>query len=87
MSFACFSNTINHSVKPDFEIEQDYPEYWDFFIKYQTDRMKRWFEMIIDHTDRQKLNPIYFVRYEDLVDDMEGPTMGIMEYLLDLDTL
>ena len=49
--------------------------------------MKRWFEMIIDHTDRQKLNPIYFVRYEDLVDDMEGPTMGIMEYLLDLDTL
>jgi len=27
------------------------------------------------------------VRYEDLVIDMSGPTTGIMEYLLDLDSL
>jgi hypothetical protein len=51
MSLACFSNTMNHSVKPDFEVDEIYPDYWDWFIRYQTECMRRWFEIIIDHTD------------------------------------
>jgi hypothetical protein len=33
------------------------------------------------------MNPIYFVRYEDMVVDMKEPTTGALEFLLDLPEL
>ena len=49
--------------------------------------MREWFEIMIRHTETERRNPIYFIRFEDLNKDMEGPTRGLLEYLLDIESL
>jgi hypothetical protein len=34
VSYACFINTLNHSIKPEFEFERDFPEWWDWFVRH-----------------------------------------------------
>ena len=88
-SYAAFANTMTHSSKPSFDIHTEYPEWWDFWVKAQTKLMKQYFDTMIGHCyhDENKQNPIYFVRYEDLCDDIVEPTKGLMEFLLDLDDI
>jgi len=86
-SYACFANTMNHSIKPELDFEKDYPEWWDWFVRHITDNMRMYFDTLIKDTVEDKQNPIYFVRYEDMVVDMKPPTTGALEYLLDLPDL
>jgi hypothetical protein len=32
-SFACFANTMNHTVKPPYDFEKEYPKWWDWFVR------------------------------------------------------
>jgi len=50
MSYACFANTMNHSKKPDFDFEVEYPGWWSFFVRCQVDLMKRYFDTLIRQT-------------------------------------
>lgn len=51
--------------------------------------MKRYFETVLRHSvdEFDKYAPIYVVRYEDMVQGMEGPTRGILSYLLELEDM
>ena len=49
--------------------------------------MRTYFDMLIKDCCTDNMNPIYFVRYEDMVIDMKEPTTGAMQYLLDLKDL
>ena len=69
VSYACFINTLNHSTKPEFDFEKDFPQWWDWFIRHQTMQMKRWFTTLIQHCVKEERNPIHFVRYEDMCSD------------------
>jgi hypothetical protein len=82
-SFASLCNTISHGNKPDFEFDRDYPEYWDWFVRKQALNMKRFFEILIRHCTTEDRQPIYIVRYEDLVTSPKDTLMGLMSYLLE----
>jgi len=45
-SMHCYCNTMNHAIKPEFEVEKEYPEQWDWFVKQPVPFYKRWFETI-----------------------------------------
>ena len=86
-SYASLTNTLNHSAKPDWEWEQDYPEWWDWFVRKQAVEMKKYFDLLIRHCTAEGKNPIYIVRYEDLVTQKKEELMGVFSFLLDVETL
>lgn len=49
--------------------------------------MVTYFDILIKDCVTDKKNPIFFVRYEDLVTGLEGPSTEALEFLLDLESL
>ena len=82
-SFASLLNTVSHGNKIDFDLLKDYPEWWDWYVKKQSRTMKRWFDTIIRHCVEENRQPLYIVRYEDLVMEPKETLMGLMSFLLD----
>lgn len=89
VSWACFTNTMNHSTKPSWEFHTDYPDWWDWWVRVQVQCFKKYFEYVFEHSveKMEEYNPIYFVRYEDMVKDSEPPTRGVLQYLFELDDI
>lgn len=42
---------------------------------------------MIDHCVRDNKNPIYIVRYEDLMSNREAELIGVMKFLLEMEDL
>ena len=82
-SYAGMCNTVNHAAKPQWEWERDYPEWWDWWIKIQVAHMKKYYDTMIKHCVEEGKNPIYFVRYEDLVASKKETLMGLFSFLLE----
>mmetsp|Transcript_5637 Transcript_5637/g.4033 ORF Transcript_5637/g.4033 Transcript_5637/m.4033 type:complete len:123 (-) Transcript_5637:569-937(-) len=70
ISFACFCVCMNHSVKPKFTIHEEYPEWWDKFVKMNCRVMKKFFAQIIKEAESGKYD-VCFVRYEDIVSNKQ----------------
>ena len=81
-SLAAFVNTSTHSLKPDYDLALDYPEYWTWFVKRTARHMKRYFSTILEQC-RSKRHPLYIVRYEDLVLEPKTTLVGLMSFLLE----
>ena len=81
-SFASLTNTINHATKPDYEYEVDYPEWWTWWVKRQTDQMRDYFEILIRNCTKENQAPLYVCRYEDLVVQPEPEMYGMFKFLL-----
>jgi len=47
----------------------------------------KYLETLISHCVDQKKNPIYFVRYEDLMSNPQDELVGVLKYLLDVEDL
>jgi hypothetical protein len=95
-SFVCFTSLVNHSQKPDFSFEHDYPEYWDWFVTTMTRDMKAYFRVIMNDSDSKFIKhffdfldtvPFHFIRYEDLISNPAETYESIFKFLLDLDSL
>jgi hypothetical protein len=52
-SFASFVNTMNHGVKPDYDYEERYPEWWDMWVRENTKLMRRFFDVLLNHTTKE----------------------------------
>lgn len=83
-SYASLCNSINHATKPEYEYEIDYPDWWSWFVKRQTDQMRDYFEILIRNCTQERQAPIYFVRYEDLLTQPKEAMEGLFEFLLDI---
>ena len=81
-SYADFNNTLSHGTKPNFEISEHYPEWWNWFVKRQATVMKRYFEILKRNCHEEGQNPLYIVRYEDLVLNPKETLMGLFGFLL-----
>lgn len=66
-SYASLSNTMSHGNKPDYEYNEEFPEWWAWWVKRQTIVMKEFFNIIMNDCYDQEKCPLYIVRYEDLV--------------------
>ena len=71
----------NHSTKCDFELDKDYPNYWDKWIKHRVDVYGRWFDTYLQDAKKREV-PILFVRFEDLIMDPEPELRNIMRFFL-----
>lgn len=49
--------------------------------------MQRFFEVLIRHCTVENKQPLYIVRYEDLVSEPKQTLMGLMSYLLEVEDL
>jgi hypothetical protein len=52
-SYASLANTMNHGVKPDYDYEERYPEWWDWWVRFHTDVMKQFFNVILNHCTKE----------------------------------
>ena len=66
-SYASLNNTMSHGNKPDYEYNEEFPEWWAWWVKRQTIVMKEFFNIIMNDCYDQKKCPLYIVRYEDLI--------------------
>ena len=63
-------------------MQREYPEWWAWYVKQVTDRTKQFFQIIRDEYFVNKRNPLYIVRYEDLVLNQRETLMGLMGFVL-----
>ena len=80
-----FSLNNHNSVLP-FEFETEYPEWWDWWVHYCADNMRRWYEYTL-HDARLRKVPTLYVRYEDLVSAPEREMRDIMRFMLGVNDL
>ncbi len=85
-SFACLTQTMSSTKKPDFKIEEC-SEWWDWWIKSQAENYKKYFDTLIRHCTEQNKALIYFVRFEDLVENPKKQMIEIMKFMLNLNDL
>ena len=64
-----------------------FPEWWADYVKEETVRMRRFFEIIKQDCFQNGTNPLYIVRYEDLVLKPKETVMGLFAFLLDVDDI
>lgn len=82
-SYAALCNTLSHGNKPEFDFAVDYPEWWDWFIRKQAKQMQKFFEILIRNCTNENKQPLYIVRYEDLVTSPKDTLMNLMSFLLE----
>ena len=49
--------------------------------------MQKYFEVLLRHCYEENKQPLYIVRYEDLVTSPKDTLMGLMSYLLEVEDL
>ena len=81
-SKAAMFGTMSHGNKLDFELHSEYPEYWDWWVKYWTENMRQFYSIMTEQCRRKK-HPLYIVRYEDLVLEPKETLMGLFSFLLE----
>ena len=86
-SYGALCNTISHGNKPEYDFSVDYPEWWNWFVKRQAFQMQKFFEILIRQGTSEAKNPMYIVRYEDLVTHPKDTLMGLMSFLLEVKDL
>ena len=63
-------------------MQGEYPEWWNWFVKKQTRVMKRFYDIVLDDYVKEGKNPLYIVRYEDLILKPKETLMGLFGFLL-----
>ena len=86
-SYASMCLTVSHGNKPDYDFSKDYPEWWNWFLQREAPKMKRFFDVLIRDCTIEDKNPLYIVRYEDLVSEPKQTLMGLMSFLLEVEDL
>lgn len=83
ISFLHLFTVCNHSQKAQFEYHENYPVFWEWWVKMFTQRMAAWYRQLMFDAKMKKL-PILFVRFEDLVLNPEPELTNIMKFLLNV---
>ena len=49
-SYANLLSTMNHATKVEYDMVNEYPEWWDWWVRRSTDEMKRFFGTLLKQT-------------------------------------
>ena len=74
---------MSHNSKLPFEVQTQYPDYWDWAVHNVVSHIKNWFEIVLRDARMHKV-PTIFVRYEDLVVNPRPELEKIMKFLVNL---
>jgi len=72
--------------KTPFDVEKEYPVYWDWWVKDCTKNIKAWFKVIMQDT-KLRCVPSLFTRFEDLVRDPQPELENMMKFFCNLSDL
>lgn len=87
VSLATFVNSMSHSAETDFVFAEEYPVWWDWWVKMMADKLDRFFEIVHKDFIVDNLCPTHVFRFEDLCDDTPGHCEGFMKFILELESL
>lgn len=87
VSYATLCQTMSHSAVTPYNFAKDYPQWWDWWIKFMCDQMSDYFDILMGDCIDDKRNPIHICRFEDLSDCVATELSGMMKFCLDLDDL
>jgi len=73
--------TMSHALVPKEKLHEDFPEFWADWVRYQTDKMARFHEHIMNVTSQQI--PTFVIRYEDLRTDPVETLKELFEFLFE----
>ena len=79
------SQTFGHSLQIANEVQDEFPEFWQNFVKTKVGIVKEFFEYV--HTVMKAKVPVHFVRYEDLVNEPNKILGDLFAFLLDVDSI
>ena len=80
-------NTFSHSAKLPFDVDKEFPDFWDTCVKGMSNKHQQYFDILFDDLVDKKLNPVYFLRFEDLIADPAKELDGVMRFLMAEPTL
>jgi hypothetical protein len=86
-SMASLASSASHSATMPFEYHEESPSQWDETVKELSHVHAQYFDITINDTLKNKKNPIYFMRFEDLLKDKRGEIENVFKFILDLDDL
>ena len=81
LSWLNLVHTQNHVTKVPFVVNEEYPNFWEWWTKDCMGHMKNWYETFMRDA-REKSAPVLFVRFEDLVSNPEPELYRMMKFLL-----
>jgi hypothetical protein len=81
------ASSASHSATMPFEYHEESPEQWDKIVKFISDFHSKYFDVTLNDTLKNEKNPIYFMRFEDLLADKQKEIEGVFKFILDLDDL
>ena len=87
VSWASLCNMMNHAAKPEFDYEKEFPEWFDWWVRWCTDAHRQYFDTMIAHATKDLKAPLHICRYEDLIKQPEKELNDMFKFLLDLDSL
>lgn len=70
-----------HSLKVPFQVNTEYPNFWNTFTRDCMNHMNNWYQTFMKDA-RMRKAPILFVRFEDLASDPEPSLYRMMEFIL-----
>lgn len=68
------------------EYEKEHPEFWEKFVKEQTDHFKKFHEIVVRDA-KEKKAPFYFIRYEDLLENPREIIEKIYCFFLNVESI
>lgn len=78
---------MSHTVKANFEYHIEYANWWDWWVRTNAENHASYMQKLIQDNVTEGKNPIYFVRYEDLVSNKEFELTKLFCFLLDMTDL
>ena len=65
ISWLNLCTTATHHSRAPFDFSIEYPQFWDWWVRDCTIRMRNWYRVVIDDAVTRRV-PTIFIRYEDL---------------------
>jgi hypothetical protein len=87
VSFANQTLTMSHTKTCDGKIDQEDPEWWSWWVLDVTHKLRLWHDTVIRSCVYEELNPIHFIRFEDLLENPRDQLIELFKFILELDDL
>lgn len=82
-SFCHLTQTGSPYLKAKERFHENFPEFWDTFVTERLNELKLYFERISEAASKA---PIYFIRYEELVEEPYKVLVELFSFILGIQT-
>ena len=81
LSYLHLVSILNHSGKVPFDFVSEYPNYFEWWVKHCSSKIKLWMAATMNEA-RLKRIPVLFLRFEDLVMNPAPELYNMMKFMI-----